>query len=174
MVRAIASAAALAGLLLLLVAAAPAAAATPFRIDQTRIGRAPLGKPAAFYRTAYATSARRAADDDGFDRLHFAEWHLTILFAPGKDVAVGAITWAARNTTALGVGPCSSARTLLAAYGKRLTRVAHGSGIDAYRLGRLVFVVGSDGFVSNVTLLAPGVSVGPALAAPACGLPSVG
>lgn len=156
------------------LAATPARAATPFRIDQTHVGRAPLGKPAAFYTKAYASKARRYADDDGFQRLVFDDWHVAVLFAPGADVAVGVITWAARTTTSLGVGPCSSARTLQAAYRGKLSLVAHGSTVSAYRLGRLVFTVGQGGFVANVALLAQGTSVGVALAAPACGSPSVG
>lgn len=92
----LAAAAAAAALAVVLPAGAAGAVSvhpsTPFRIDQSRIGRAPLGKPAAFYKKAYATPSRRYADDDGFDRLVFDDWHLAILFEPGRDAAVAVIT----------------------------------------------------------------------------------
>lgn len=72
------------------------------------------------------------------------------------------------------MGPCSAARTLQAAYRGKLAKVASGASISAYRLGRLVFTIGSDGFVAGVALLAPGVSVGVALTAPGCGTAAVG
>jgi hypothetical protein len=155
-------------------AAAPRVAAVPFRIDQNMIGRAPLGKPPAFYRRAYASQGSRVLADGGFDRLIFEDWHLELLFRPGGQAAVGAITWAARVTTGLGVGACSRTTTLVSAYGQRLERVAQGRSLTAYRLGRLVFVTGLDGFVHSVGLLAAGVSVVPVLNAPACGWPSIG
>lgn len=96
-----------------------------------------------------------------------------MLFRPGGKTAVGVITWAARVETGLGVGACSRTATLVSAYGTRLDRVAVGKTLTAYRLGRLVFVAGSDGFVQSVGLLAPGVSISPVLAAPVCGSPSV-
>ena len=154
-------------------AAAPKVEAGPFRIDQSRVGRAPLGKTVAFYRAAYGTPGVRVLHDGGFDRLIFGDWHLEVLFRQGGKTAVGVITWAARLVTGLGVGACSRTTTLVAAYGLRLQRVALGKTLTAYRLDRLVFVAGSDGFVRNVGLLAPGVSISPVLTAPACGSPSV-
>ncbi len=155
-------------------AIAPRTEAGPFRIDQSTIGRATLGRTAAFYRSAYASQGIRTVRDGDFDRLLFDDWHLEVLFRPGGTTAVGVITWAARVTTGLGVGPCSLATTLTRAYGLRLERVAQGKSLSAYRLGRLVFVTGSDGFVRSVGLLAPGISIVPVLTAPACGSASVG
>ena len=154
-------------------AAAPKAQAGPFRIDQSKIGRAPLGKTVAFYRAAYGNPGVRVLRGGGFDRLIFGEWHLEVLFRPGGKTAVGVITWAARVETGLGVGACSRTSTLISAYGAHLDRVAVAKTLTAYRLGRLVFVAGSEGFVRSVGLLAPGVSISPVLAAPVCGSPSV-
>ena len=164
----------------LIVVALPAGAAGrrveagPFRIDQSKIGRASLGKTAADYQSAYAGPGVRVPHDGGFDRLIFDDWHLEVLFRPGGKTSVAVITWAARVTTGLGVGPCSRATTLTRAYGPRLERVAQGKGLAAYRLGRLIFVTGVEGYVRSVGLLAPGVSVVPVLTAPACGSASVG
>ena len=155
-------------------AVAPRAAAGPFRIDQSQVGRALLGRPAAFYQAAYADRGVFVPAAAGFDRLLFEDWHLEVLFRPGGTNAVGVISWAARVTTGLGIGPCSRTTTLIGAYGLRLERVAQGKGVSAYRLGRLVFATGPEGFVRSVGLLAPGVSVVPVLTAPACGSPSVG
>ncbi len=154
----------------------PTSVSTPFRIDQTRIGRAPLGKPAAYYRAAYSEGAapRRVLDDDGFERLVFDDWHVAVIFEPGRDVAVGVVSWAARSTTRERLGACSRLAAVRKAYGTRLVRVAKGEDIEAWRLGKLVFVAGSDGFVRSVGLFAPKVSIGPALSAPACGAISVG
>lgn len=154
-------------------AAAPAASSGPFRIDQSAVGRAPLGRTAAFYKQALGGTVQRAGNDDGFDRLLFPDAHLAVLFVPGKDAGVGVLTWGSRTTTAAGVGPCSSRATLLAAYRGRLAQVAKGAEVQAWRLGRLVFAV-RGGYVSAVGLLRPGVSIGPVLLAPACGAPSLG
>ena len=154
-------------------ATAPRADYVPFRIDQTRIGRAPLGMTVAFYRSAYGSRGVHVFKSGGFDRLILDDWHVEVLFPHGGKTAVGLITWAARVETALGVGPCSRTSKLLAAYGPKLERVAVGKTLTAYRLGRLVFVAGSDGFVHSVGLLLPGIPVTPVLTAPACGAPSV-
>lgn len=145
----------------------------PFRIDQTSIGRAPLGKTVAFYRSAHGSRGVRVFKSGGFDRLILDDWHVEVLFRPGGKTAVGLITWAARVETALGVGACSRTPKLLAAYGPKLERVAAGKTLTAYRLGRLVFVAGSAGFVHSVGLLLPGIPITPVLTAPVCGVPSV-
>lgn len=164
-----------------LVAGAPPARAIaprvdggPFRIDQSTVGRAPLGRTAEFYRSAYASQGIRILRDGGFDRLLFDDWHSEVLFRPGGTTAVGVITWAARVTTGLGVGPCSLATTLTRAHGLRLERVAQGKSLSAYRLDRLVFVTDLGGYVRAIGLLAPGVSIVPVLTAPVCGSASVG
>lgn len=154
-------------------AAAPRADYVPFRIDQTTIGRAPLGKTVAFYRSAYGSRGVRVFKSGGFDRLILDAWHVEVLFRPGGKTAVGIVTWAARVETALGVGACSRTSKLRAAYGLKLERVAIGKTLTAYRLGRLVFVAGSEGFVHSVGLLAPGTPITPVLTAPVCGAPSV-
>ena len=155
-------------------AIAPRAEAGPFRIDQSTIGRAPLGRTPAFYRSAYASQGTRTVRDGGFDRLLFDDGHLEVLFRPGGTTAVGVITWAARVTTGLGIGPCSLTTKLIGVYAQRLERVAQGRSLSAYRLGRLVFVTGSEGYVRSIGLLAPGVSIVPVLIAPACASASVG
>ena len=154
---------------------ATAQAAAP-SIGPALLGGVPLGRSAAFYRSTLARPAQRAADDDGFDRLLFPDLHLALLFEPGRDAAVGAITWSPAAATAAAVGPCSPAAKLLAAYGGRLRKLG-GSGAPAgadgraatvaYRLGRLIFVV-VGGSVADVALLGSGVSAGPALTAPRC------
>lgn len=153
---------------------ATAQAAAP-SIGPALLGGVPLGRSAAFYRSTLARPAQRAADDDGFDRLLFPDLRLVLLFEPGRDAAVGAITWSPAATVA-GVGPCSPLAKLLAASDGRLRKLG-GSGAPggaggraatvAYQVGRLVFVV-VGGSVANVALLGSGVSAGPALAAPRC------
>lgn len=155
--------------------AASAQAAAP-SIGPALLGGVPLGRSAAFYRSTLARPVQRAADDDGFDRLLFPDLRLALLFEPGRDAAVAAISWSPAAATAAGVGPCSPVTKLLAAYRGRLRKLG-GSGAPAgaggpaaavaYRLGRLVFVA-AGGRVAAVALLGRGVSVGPALTAPRC------
>jgi hypothetical protein len=118
--------------------AAPAATITP-----TSIAGAKLGLRASAYKRLFGTPVRKDAlrFPTNWTRLAFTKRKVAVYFPPnGKAVEVA--TWNAHDTTARGIGPCSSILRLKAAYGTSLKRSPFSTihnRVYAYTVGKLIF-----------------------------------
>lgn len=163
---------ALAGGVFLTLVSTGGAARSPFVVDQTGVGTATLGRNSASYGSSFGQGERERLGD-GLDRIVFASRGVAVIVSAATDRAIAIVTWSSQHTTAARIGPCSRTTTLRRAYGNRLVTVASGKGVVGLRLGRLVFVADSEGFVGSVMLATDDVSPLVALELPACGRPFV-
>jgi len=127
------------GFSLALVLSAPAGWAAPSHmIGQGSIGEGRLGLAKVHYDNAFGAVAATTPFPGGVTRVAYDSGRLQVFMRRGSGSAILTVSQDFRTTR--GVGPCSPAKALLAAYGKRLVpyRAARG-GIVAYRLGHLVF-----------------------------------
>ena len=124
----------------LLAGAVSATAEPSFLITQTTIGGARLGQHAKAYRTLFGTPLTGELQG-GYTRLTFEKLGVEVYFRKGKDAGIDINTWGRAFRTPEGVGPCSPAKALLAAYQPQLVRVGGTGPIVLYRDGNLVFRV---------------------------------
>jgi hypothetical protein len=106
--------------------------------------------------------------EDGYLRLVSGAQRVEVYFRQGAVGVVTVTTWSRLLRTDKQVGPCSSIAALRRAYGARLRPFRRASRIVAYRLGNLIFTVGTRGRVGVVALGRDVASVYVALNAPAC------
>jgi hypothetical protein len=109
-------------------------------ITQRAIGGAPLGWSQKQYVRAFGRPFFLGRLEGGLTRLDFTRLGVEVYLRLGAGVAINTYSRAYRTTA--GIGPCSPARALTAAYGRQLRKLLVGAiPIALYRLGNLVFRV---------------------------------
>jgi hypothetical protein len=149
---------------LLLAAASVALAGGGPAITSTSLGGVKVGLTKAAYKRILGKPYRVDYLENDYSRLVFTKRKMDVYFHGKRDFGVVVGTWNLRNKTAEGIGPCSTVRSLKAAYGSRLRRVFEGTSAVGYRLGALVFAVPFGTRVLSVSLKSPGAPLFVALA----------
>jgi hypothetical protein len=108
-------------------------------ITQTSIGGARLGRTKAAYVAVFGRPSRVDRIERGFSALVYTRLGVTVFIKFGTGVAINTVGRTFR--TSAGIGPCSPARALTAAYGTRLRKLVTTGPVALYRLGNLVFRV---------------------------------
>ncbi len=143
-------AAGLSVLALVLLTASIASAEQASGITSSRIAGAGLGKTVAEYRTVLGPVSVGQLEG-GYTRLT-ARGKVEVYLRGGEGVAI--TTWKRANTTAEGVGPCSSVADLKRAYGSKLRAARFLGTLHGYRLGKLLFATEGSSRVRVVMLSA--------------------
>ena len=126
----------------LFLAALPAAfAGAQAAISPTSIAGAKVGMTHAAYKRILGRPVTVEHLENDYSRLVFTKRKAEVYFHGKVDAGVVVGTWNRAYRTAAGIGPCSTASALRAAYGRQLVRVLVGGSLAGYRLGRLVFAV---------------------------------
>ena len=152
----------------LATSAAGTAAAPAYQITNRDVGGVRLGATRAQYVRALGRPSYAHRLGDGLTRLAFAKRELFVYLAHGRGVAV--LTSAEEYRTAKKIGPCSTKRALVRAYGGRLQPYRRSGRVVAYRIRNLVFAVPS-GRVGAVLLANRHTGAQLAVNASQCGTP---
>jgi hypothetical protein len=138
-----------------LIAAGPAVPASgQAAITPTSIAGAKVGLTHGAYKRILGKPVIVEFLENDYSRLVFSRRKLEVYFHAAADAGVVVGTWNSSYRTATGIGPCSTASALKAAYGRRLSRITVGGSFAGYRLGALVFPVAA-GRVQAVSIRAP-------------------
>ncbi len=152
----------------LLVSAAPAAARKATAIAPEAIVGIRLGTTQVRATALLRKPIRTDRLEEGYLRLVSGAQRVEVYFRQGAAGVVTVTTWSKLLRTDKQVGPCSSISALKRAYGSKLKPLRQGSRLVAYRLGNLIFTVGTRSRVGVVALGRDRASVFVALNAPAC------
>lgn len=133
-------------------AAVPAALAAggSTLITQSSIGTASLGQTRAAYAAAYGTALSTDRLEGNLTRVVYRR-HVDVYFAAGKSGGIAVVAAGASFRTAKGVGPCSPAAAVKAAY-PGSARVPLAGPEYAYRLGPRLWFEIEAGKVAAVAL----------------------
>src|SRR5262249_3569033 len=101
-------------------------------ITPTSVGGVSVGLTKAAYKRMLGKPYRVDFLENDYSRLVFTKRKMDVYFHGKMDAGVVVGTWNPRLKTAEAIGPCSTVRSLKAAYGSRLRRVFEGTAPVGY------------------------------------------